>query len=57
MKKYKITVDGCDGYTEVTMNLSETEYKLIAELSELINETSTYVCMPRMQIAEAEEEA
>ena len=52
MKKYKISVDGCDDSSIFTMELTEDEAKLLKRVSDKCNETSTFHCMPTMEIKE-----
>lgn len=55
-KKYEITVDGCDDYTKIIKELTTEEYKLLKEVSAEITEASKFVCMPRMEVLECDEE-
>mgnify|MGYP001064576776 CR=1 FL=1 len=48
--EYKIIVSGCDDSTEVSMELTDEEFKLIQKLAEKITATSSYGCMPTMDI-------
>lgn len=50
MNKYKISVDGCDGTTKFTMELTREQADLIDRVSELSKETSTYGCEPIIYI-------
>lgn len=52
MKKYEITVYGCDDTTVVHMDLTPKQFELIKKLCDLVTETSTYQCMPTMEIKE-----
>ena len=47
---YKITLQGCDDYTEFIMNLSEEESDVIYRLSTLSKMYSTYCCQPVLNI-------
>ena len=49
-KVYKITLQGCDDYTDFIMNLSEEESELIYRLSTLSKMYSTYGCQPVLNI-------
>ena len=49
-KVYKITLQGCDDYTEFIMNLSEEESDVIYRLSTLSKMYSTYGCQPVLKI-------
>ncbi len=57
MKTYKIGVHGCDDSTEIEMELTETEWTLVRRIARKITETSTYGCMPTMEIEEVKEES
>lgn len=54
MKRYKISVDGCDDSTVVEMELNELELDFLKRFSKLVNETSTYGCMPTIYLEEVE---
>lgn len=54
--KYIIKIRGCDDTTAFVMELSEEELKLVQELCKKSQETSTYACMPVMEILEYNEE-
>lgn len=47
---YKITLQGCDDYTDFIMNLSLEESELIYRLSSLSKMYSTYSCQPVLKI-------
>ena len=49
-KVYKITLQGCDDYTEFIMNLSPEESDVIYRLSTLSKMYSTYGCQPVLNI-------
>ena len=49
-KVYKITLQGCDDYTDFIMNLSEEESDVIYRLSTLSKMYSTYGCQPVLNI-------
>jgi hypothetical protein len=51
-KKIIITVQGCDDSTSITLDLDIHEYRLISRIAELITATSTYSCMPTMNVEE-----
>ena len=55
-KKYEIIVDGCDDYTKITKELTEEEHELLKEVSIEITNASKFVCMPRMEVLECDEE-
>ena len=52
MKRYKVSVDGCDDSTVVEMKLNELELDFLKRFSKLVNETSTYGCMPTIDLEE-----
>ena len=52
MKRYKVSVDGCDDSTIVEMELNELELDFLKRFSKLVNETSTYGCMPTIELEE-----
>ena len=52
MKRYKVSVDGCDDSTVVEMELSELELDFLKRFVKLVNETSTYGCMPTIYLEE-----
>lgn len=45
---YEIQLSGCDDATVFYMDLTDSEYNLLKKVAEKANETSTYMCMPRM---------
>lgn len=55
-KKYIISVHGCDDSTIIEKDLTQQEFKIIQEVVQEITKTSTYVCMPIMEIEELENE-
>lgn len=54
MKRYEISVDGCDDSTIVEMELNELELEFLKRFSKLVNETSTYGCMPTIDLIEVD---
>lgn len=53
MKKwYTISIHGCDDSTEVEMMLSHEEFEFMEHFKDVVNDTSTYGCMPSMVIKE-----
>lgn len=50
MTTYVILVEGCDDYTKILMDLSDSEADLIRRVAEAITAASTYDCMPTMRI-------
>jgi hypothetical protein len=47
---YKITIQGCDDYTEFVMNLSDDEAILLQKLGTLSRAYSSYPCQPILKI-------
>lgn len=45
---YVIRLSGCDDETEFKMCLTNSEYELLKKVAEKSQETSTYICMPKM---------
>lgn len=56
MKRYNITLVGCDDATNVYMTLSDTEIETIRRLMEATDKASTYRCQPTIEIIELKEE-
>lgn len=54
--KYRISVQGCDDSTTIVKELTEEELKLIQSVAKEITATSTYMCMPIMEIELIENE-
>jgi hypothetical protein len=50
MKAYKIIIVGCDDETKIEMDLNDNECELLKRVSALSEKTSTYGCMPILQI-------
>lgn len=48
--KTGINLVGCDDSTYVEMDLADEEVALLRRISEAINKTSTYNCMPKMYV-------
>lgn len=53
-KKYTLSIHGCDDSTEFLLDLNSDELSLIEKLCKKSKETSTYGCMPVMEINEEE---
>ena len=53
--KYLITVDGCDDTTSFELDLTPEELVVAQRIADKCTETSTYGCMPRMTVTQAEE--
>lgn len=47
---YEIALCGCDDATIFYMELTQSEYELLKKVAEKSKETSTYGCMPTMEI-------
>jgi hypothetical protein len=54
MKTYRICLDGCDDSTCFAMGLTDDELEVVKKLEKLSKETSTYGCMPTLEIGEGE---
>lgn len=54
-KQYRIKLMGCDDTTTMYLKLSNSERDFLAFLSEISEKTSTYGCMPTMEIEETED--
>ena len=50
MKKYNITINGCDGSTEIEMVLTREGFEAVMELARVSHINSSYVCMPTIDI-------
>lgn len=48
--KIRIKLVGCDDTTIFEMELTEKEYELLQRVANLSEETSTYGCMPIMEV-------
>jgi metal-sulfur cluster biosynthetic enzyme len=55
MKKYEITLNGCDDNTMIFMHLTKQECNLIEKIADAVNDASTCQRMPRLYIEECEE--
>jgi hypothetical protein len=47
---YKIGIDGCDDSTIFEMELTEDEARLLEKVAAKAKKTSTYSCMPTMEV-------
>jgi len=47
---YEITLNGCDDWTTIEIELSETELALVKKIKAKVNKKSTYHCMPTMTV-------
>ena len=56
MNRYKITLNGCDDYTEFEMDLSAEELALVKRISAISEATSIYSCMPTLTVELIEKE-
>lgn len=54
--KYKITVSGCDDHTTIEIELSEEQFNFLSMIAKEITDASKYECMPRMEIANNDDE-
>ena len=52
MKKYLITLNGCDDTTECEIELTENQVKDFMKIAKEINKKSTYRCEPDISIFE-----
>jgi hypothetical protein len=52
VKTYTISLKGCDDTTRFSIDLLDSEYKLVQKLSELSKKTGTSQCMPKLEIQE-----
>ena len=52
--KYKIIVYGCDDSTEIDYELNDKELSLVEDISKKVSNTSSYQCMPTMEVKKAE---
>ena len=55
-KSYFITLRGCDDMTRFRIELSNEELEFVKKLCKKSEETSTYICMPIMEVEEIEVE-
>ena len=54
MKHYEISLEGCPITTVVEMELNELELDFLKRFSKLVNEASTYGCMPTIYLEEVQ---
>ena len=52
--KMRIILVGCDDSTVVEMDVTPEELKFLKKLEKEVGNTSTYVCMPRLDLKEVE---
>lgn len=57
MAEYKISLWGCDDYTQFTMELTDQEADLIKRVADKSEATSSYGCMPTLTIEEVKDDA
>lgn len=50
MSEVRVVVCGCDDLTEVVIEATKSELEFLNKLALLVNEASTYGCMPSMSI-------
>ena len=55
MKKYRISLHGCDDSTHFERELTSTAFALLKDISIQSHEASTYSCMPIMTVEEITE--
>jgi hypothetical protein len=53
MKRYEISLNGCDDITRFNIELTEEEFNLINRIRDLSHEHSSYSCMPTMEIKDS----
>ena len=46
----EIMLEGCEGETVFTMQVTEQEYKFLQRLAKRVTEESRHTCMPRMYV-------
>jgi hypothetical protein len=54
VKTYRICLDGCDDSTCFDIDLTDDELEVVKKLEKLSKETSTYGCMPTLEIGKGE---
>lgn len=52
--KMRIILVGCDDSTAVEMDVTPEELEFLENLQREVNDTSSYVCMPRLDLKEVE---
>ena len=52
MKKYLITLNGCDDTTECEIKLTNEQFETFMQIAKEINKHSTYGCEPTISIYE-----
>jgi hypothetical protein len=50
VNKASVVICGCDDLTQVEIEVTESELEFLKKLALLVNDTSTYGCMPSMSI-------
>ena len=50
MKKYLITLNGCDDTTECEIELTNEQFEIFMQIAKEINKHSTYGCEPNISI-------
>lgn len=50
MKKYLITLNGCDDTTECEIELRKEQLEIFIQIAKEINKKSTYACKPNISI-------
>lgn len=52
--KMRIVLVGCDDETAVEMDVTPEELRFLERLEKEVGNTSTYACMPRLDLEEVE---
>ena len=50
MKEASVVICGCDDLTQIEIEVTESELEFLKKLATLVNEASTYGCMPSMSV-------
>lgn len=56
MKKYSISINGCDDSTYFNLAMTEEEHNFLLKVARLSRHYSSYGCQPTIDIGEAFEE-
>lgn len=54
--KVKFALHGCDDSTYMTMDVTEMEYEFLRKIQTLSKETSSYGCMPILEVVRKRED-
>lgn len=52
--KMRIILSGCDDSTVVEMDVTPKELEFLEDLQREVNDTSSYACMPKLELEEIE---